>query len=120
MDSTRELERVPVMRFGPWVRARRRERDLTQEALAALSGVNQGKISDIERGLDVIDRDVVRAIGAALGDEAGAIAVWMPAPVSVPTLPHDEDEKAIVEALRSLRPGDRKMAIKLVRTFAER
>jgi transcriptional regulator with XRE-family HTH domain len=54
--------------FGAWLRARRDERDLTGEALAALigGGFTQGRISSYETGVKNPERETVRLIAEAL------------------------------------------------------
>jgi len=54
------------MDIGPVIRARRRARGLTLEALAAGSGVSRAMVSDIERGVKNPTIKVVSQIAAAL------------------------------------------------------
>jgi len=54
------------MEIGPAIRARRRARSLTLEALAARSGVSRAMVSDIERGVKNPTIKVVSQIAAAL------------------------------------------------------
>ena len=83
------LSRVksPRMRFGQWVRARRREMGLTQQALAAKAGNQQSRISDIERGMESLTREEVGAIGAVLGDSERAVEIWIRPPNPPPHSP---------------------------------
>ena len=54
-------------RFGRNVRSLRKQRQLTQEELAALCHVHQHYISDIERGVRNVSLRVVETIARALG-----------------------------------------------------
>ena len=51
IDPRDEAARAPLRWIGTGVTLARRERQLSQRGLAALSGVDQGTISRLERGL---------------------------------------------------------------------
>jgi transcriptional regulator with XRE-family HTH domain len=46
-------EQAKVLRLGRAVRAMRRERDLSQEALAGLAGLHTNQVGRLERGTNV-------------------------------------------------------------------
>lgn len=53
--------------LGRHVRALRRERSLTQVALACLAGVSRPYLSDVERGAARPSVKVIESVAAALG-----------------------------------------------------
>jgi transcriptional regulator with XRE-family HTH domain len=64
-----------VATLGRTVRAMRRERDLSQEALAALAGLHTNQVGRLERGTNVQLATllaVVEGLGVGLGDLGSA------------------------------------------------
>jgi y4mF family transcriptional regulator len=60
--------------IGQFVRARRRANALTQRELAELAGVGTRLISELERGKPTVRLDVVNAVLAVFGKQAGVVA----------------------------------------------
>ncbi len=63
--------------FGEAVRALRRERGLSQEALAEKANLHTNYISLVERGLSAPALDTICALADALGVTVSALAVQM-------------------------------------------
>ncbi len=55
------------MKLGEVIRRERLNRDLTQEALAALSDVNRTYLSEVERGIVEVSVHKAQAIAKGLG-----------------------------------------------------
>ncbi|MGE5139036.1 MAG: ATP-binding protein [Rudaea sp.] len=65
--------------FGPWLRLRRKELDLTQDALAERIGCSRDTIQKIEAGSRRPSRQVAELLGARLGiasEERPAFVYW--------------------------------------------
>ena len=60
-------QEAELARLGERVRLLRRERALTQAALARLAGVSRPYVSDIERGAAIPSMETLDAIATALG-----------------------------------------------------
>lgn len=63
------------VRVGVVIRAMRKRRGLSQEALAALANINRTYLSEIERGLAVPSIVTLDKLAGALGEKLSAIVV---------------------------------------------
>lgn len=61
--------------IGTFVRARRRDRKLTQARLAALAGVTRALVIDIERGKPTLRIDGVERVLSVFGKRLGPVAM---------------------------------------------
>lgn len=59
--------------IGSFVRARRRDRKLTQARLAALAGVTRALVIDIERGKPTLRIDGVERVLSVFGKRLGPV-----------------------------------------------
>ena len=90
---------------------------MTQAALASAAGTTQGRISDIERGLESLDRTEVQSLGAALGDAQGAIRVWITSPPTVARPETDPTEAEILAAYRAADGPAREQVLRVVKAL---
>ena len=59
--------------IGDYVRARRKDRDLTQRELSELAGVGPRAVWDLERGKQTLRMDVVNRVLAVFGKRLGIV-----------------------------------------------
>jgi transcriptional regulator with XRE-family HTH domain len=104
--------------LGQFIRREREMRELSMRKLADLAGISNPYLSQIERGLrDPSDR-VLGAIAHNLAVSADTMKQY-----AHPTLDDDEDEPAVVAAIRAdsqLNPRQRQALITVYDSFTSR
>lgn len=107
------------MSFGQWLRQKRKQEGLKQEALAAKVGKDQSWVSRIETGRESLTLSEVKMLGEALGDIEGAIAA-----IDTPRLqepyPCGIEDRDFVAAYLSAPAEDREIAKQILVRAAAR
>jgi transcriptional regulator with XRE-family HTH domain len=99
-------ERPTHTPFPARLKALRKARQLTQEAIAEAAGVTHGTISRLERGLFAPSHSLLVRLAPALG-------------VSVAELLSDAPEAAIMDVWDRIEPIRRAQALRVLEAFAE-
>lgn len=96
VSTPEQWEYDGMMRYGPWLRLRREERGLTQEALAELAGVGRSHLNRIERGsVHLPGRELRDRLNTALGiapDDPGYLRTLPVHERAVERLQQEEEE----------------------------
>jgi hypothetical protein len=97
-----ELEQPPISaKIGARIRTIRRERGMTQDALATATGISRSHLSAIERGLVDLPVDVFHNIATQLGVQ----------PMVLVLFPEDDQFMAMLDRIRKLPPIEKEKAI---------
>lgn len=117
---------MPGMHIGQVIRVLRTERGATLESLAFEAGTDASNLSRIERGVQQLTEDGLKAIAGALGTSVAAMYALAEGKqltgdeVAGLLRPEDMGREAIQmrKVFRSLTPEYQKLALELVKTLA--